>query len=368
MGKQTDVFVIGGGPAGLAAAIAARQKGFQVTVADGAQPPIDKACGEGLMPETLLALRELGIVIREQDGFAFRGICFVESESRVESTFSNGQGIGVRRTVLHEKLVARAQASGVTLLWNVPVTRIAPGGVIAGGRLVRARWIIGADGSGSRVRRWSQLDEHKCKDVRYAWRRHYRVAPWADRVEIHWGDELQAYITPVARDEVGVVMISRSPKMSFASSLRAFPDLAARIGDSAMADKERGAMTAMHSLRRVVRGRLALIGDASGGVDAITGEGLSLGFCQAIALANALDAGDLSSYETAHRRLARRPTWMGRTMLLLGRHTALRHRALRALAGRPELFSRLLAIHAGETSPGHLMETGALLGWSLLSA
>src|SRR5438105_7308201 len=46
---NTDVLVIGGGPAGLTAAIAARLKGFDVAVADAAHPPIDKACGEGLM-------------------------------------------------------------------------------------------------------------------------------------------------------------------------------------------------------------------------------------------------------------------------------------------------------------------------------
>jgi menaquinone-9 beta-reductase len=46
MGFATDVFVIGGGPAGLAAAIAARAKGLRVTVADGGVPPIDKPCGE----------------------------------------------------------------------------------------------------------------------------------------------------------------------------------------------------------------------------------------------------------------------------------------------------------------------------------
>ena len=45
MMTTTDVFVIGGGPAGLATAIAARQRGFDVVVADGAQPPIDKPCG-----------------------------------------------------------------------------------------------------------------------------------------------------------------------------------------------------------------------------------------------------------------------------------------------------------------------------------
>src|SRR3979490_781323 len=56
MGEGTSVLVIGGGPAGLAVAIAARMKGFDVTVADGAKPPIDKACGEGLMPGTMAAL------------------------------------------------------------------------------------------------------------------------------------------------------------------------------------------------------------------------------------------------------------------------------------------------------------------------
>jgi len=46
-------------------------KGFDVTVADGAKPPIDKACGEGLMPDTLRALRELGVAIRPEDGQVF---------------------------------------------------------------------------------------------------------------------------------------------------------------------------------------------------------------------------------------------------------------------------------------------------------
>jgi len=45
--NSTDIFIIGGGPAGLAAAIAARQRGFRVVVADGAQMPINKPCGEG---------------------------------------------------------------------------------------------------------------------------------------------------------------------------------------------------------------------------------------------------------------------------------------------------------------------------------
>ena len=55
--RSTDVFVIGGGPAGLAAAIAARRRGLDVTVADCSVPPIDKACGEGIMPDGLAATK-----------------------------------------------------------------------------------------------------------------------------------------------------------------------------------------------------------------------------------------------------------------------------------------------------------------------
>src|SRR6267142_2454477 len=69
---ETEILVIGGGPAGLAAAIAARKKGFEVMVADGARPPSDKACGEGLMPNTLAAIRELGIEIHPWEGKIFR--------------------------------------------------------------------------------------------------------------------------------------------------------------------------------------------------------------------------------------------------------------------------------------------------------
>ena len=65
--RDTDVFIVGGGPAGLAAGIAARRRGFQVMLADSAIPPIDKPCGEGLMPDGICALSNLGIAIPAGD-------------------------------------------------------------------------------------------------------------------------------------------------------------------------------------------------------------------------------------------------------------------------------------------------------------
>jgi len=149
MVKATDVFIIGGGPAGLAAAIAARERGFDVMVADGARPPIDKPCGEGLMPDGRAALGKLGISLPPDDSHPFRGIRFVSGGLSVDASFPNGSGIGVRRTVLHSIMVERAQAARVSLLWQTPVTGLHPEGVRLGYQLVRSRWVVGADGGNS---------------------------------------------------------------------------------------------------------------------------------------------------------------------------------------------------------------------------
>jgi menaquinone-9 beta-reductase len=368
MVHRTDVFVIGGGPAGLAAAIAAREKGFSVMVADGAHPPIDKACGEGLLPDTLAALRELGVAVDGSEGHAVRGVRFLGRESEATACFPAGNGVGIRRPVLHQRLVERANDCGVSFLWNTPVVGICAAGVRLAAGIVPAKWIVGADGIGSRVRKWADLDIRVRHDCRLAVRRHYRMAPWTEFMEIYWGDGAQVYVTPVDRDEVCVVLISRDRTRSFDSLAVEFPKLSRRLESAKLSGTERGAITGMQKFDRVYRKRVALIGDASGSVDAITGEGLSLGFRQAMALADALEAGDLSGYQAAHRRLARRPAMMGRLMLLLDDRAWLRERTIRALASDSEVFSRLLAAHVGANSHTHLVASGAMLGWHLVSA
>jgi len=364
----TGVLVIGGGPAGLAAAIAARMKGFDVTVADGAKPPIDKACGEGLMPSTVAALRELGLAICPGDGQVFRGIRFIDTATSVEASFPGASGFGVRRTVLHQKMVERAQECGVTLLWNTPVSGLSTDGASLGGTVLRAKWIVGADGIHSRVRRWIGLDAKARQEIRFAQRRHFRVKAWTDCMEIHWGQWAQMYITPLNNNEACVVLISRDPRMRLQDALKEFPNFAGYLYHAEPSSAERGAVTVTRRLDQVYRGNITLIGDASGSVDAITGEGLCLSFHQAIALADALGRGNLESYQRAHRRLARRPNTMGRLLLLLDRYPSLRKRALRCLGQEPELFARLLAVHLGEASPKSLAATSVRLGWQFLTA
>ena len=367
--NSTDVFVIGGGPAGLAAAIAARQQGFRVLVADGAQAPIDKPCGEGLMPDGLAALEKLGVSVEAENSYPFGGIRFLSAGLAVDAAFPNGStGRGVRRTVLHRLIAEHAASLGVDFLWQTPVTCISSEGVHLGSRIVKARWIIGADGGNSRVRRWRALDAYRKRDCRYAFRQHYRVAPWTDRMELYWGRHSQIYVTPVAKDEVCVALISRDPKLRLTEALQKFPELKSRLNGGDVSSAERGALTATLKLKRVSRGNIALIGDASGTVDAITGEGLCLAFSQAMVLADCLRKGDLARYELEHRRLALRPFLMARLMLTLDGRPRLQHRTLQALRKRPDVFRRLLRLHVGVLSPLHLALDGLTLGWGLLTA
>jgi flavin-dependent dehydrogenase len=341
---------------------------MSVAVADGTEPPIDKACGEGLMPETIAALGELGVEIQPDAGYRFRGIRFLDQKAQVGAEFPLALGVGIRRTILHEWLIARAEECGVRMLWRTPVTAITRDGVQLLGEFVASRWIVGADGSGSRVRRWSGLDSAARQTQRYATRRHYRVRTWTDHVEIFWGHRAQAYVTPIGRDEVCiVVMAARAQDANFDSMLRDWPQLKQRLSGAELASRERGAITQMHSLRAVHSGNVALVGDASGGVDAITGEGLRLAFRQAIALADAMERNDLPSYARAHQALARMPTLMGDLLLALARNDRLRTRSIRMLAKRPQLFARLLAVHAGRAALGDLLSAGAHLGWQFLT-
>jgi flavin-dependent dehydrogenase len=149
-------------------------------------------------------------------------------------------------------------------------------------------------------------------------------------------------VTPIGTDEVGLAMISRSSAVRLQAALREMPVLAARLSGAPATTRERGAPCMLRRLPKLHRGRFVLIGDASGSVDPVTGEGLGLAFRQALSLGNALRRGQLRNYQVAHRRIGRMPHRMSQLILLMDRNPWLRRRALRVLAAEPALFARLV--------------------------
>ena len=354
--SETDVFVVGGGPAGLASAIAARRNGFDVVIADSARPPIDKACGEGLMPDGVAALRRIGVELRAVHGIPFRGIRFLDEEIEAEALFPNieNYGLGIRRTLLHRILTERAEDAGVVTCWQSRVEGLDPSGVKIGGRTVRCRWIIGADGFHSSVRKWTGLLPAWSGARRIGLRQHFRIRPWTNFVEVYWRNHCQAYVTPVGPDQVCIAVLGNAHAVRLSNLSTLFPVLAKHLGNAELIGSPRGAISMSVKFPTVTRGRIALVGDASGSVDAVTGDGLALAFRQANYLATALASGDLSTYDAAHRQIGRMPRLMARLLLLMDGNDRLRRRALRTLAAHPLIFSRLLAVHVGVLRPSEL--------------
>jgi flavin-dependent dehydrogenase len=351
------VLIVGGGPAGLAAAIALRMKGADVLVADALKPPIDKACGEGLMPDTLRGLRALGVACGPEDGARFRGIRFENwtdtSPVSVSADFTASEGIGMRRTVLHTRLVDRAMELGVRLRWKTHVTL--GGSVMLDQEAITYRYLIGADGQSSKVRRWAGLDQSKLISRRFGFRRHYRIPPVSDYVEVHWGALGQVYITPVAQNEICVAVVTRHSSTRMQHVISAIPSLREWLQNVAHFTGERGALTTTRRLKHVVKDNIALIGDASGSVDAVTGEGLALGFRQADLLSRSLEKDTLADYAVSHQSTLRMPQRMSRILLAMDAYPSLRNAAMQTLAGSPELFRRLLRVHLGEDPLGRFL-------------
>jgi flavin-dependent dehydrogenase len=404
----TDILIAGGGPAGLAVAIRCVLAGLSVTVAEPREFPVDKACGEGLMPAAVERLAALGV---RPAGHPLRGIRYVDPRHRADAVFRGRGGLGVRRTALHDALADRAakleipvlpgrvtgfaqDAAGVTV--SVAGRPSAGGARAARGteeareigeargagqddrsgadnadRLgdVRVRYLVGADGLHSGVRRRCGLDPvaaparraRLAPPPRFGLRRHYRIAPWTDLVEVHWAAGAEAYVTPVAADQVGIAVLGArgggaqgsgiqdggiqdggAQGRGFDARLAAFPLLRERLAGAVPVSGVRGAGPLRQDVRCRVAGRVLLAGDASGYQDALTGEGIGAALAQAEVLAACLAAGRPGDYERAWRRVTRLSRMLTGGLLWSRHQPLLAPRIVPAAQRLPWLFGAIV--------------------------
>ncbi|MEU7344602.1 FAD-dependent monooxygenase [Streptomyces bacillaris] len=327
-----DILIAGGGPAGLAAAIRAARAGLEAVVVEPRPAPVDKACGEGIMPGGLAALHALGV---HPVGHPLRGIRYTDGLRSAQAPFRGAYGLGVRRTALHTALHERAEALGVRIVEG-KVREVRQDGLTVTAAGLTARWLIAADGLHSPLRRALGLDHPVPGPGRYGLRRHYRTAPWSDLVEVHWSPHAEAYVTPVDEHLVGVAVLSRD-RRPYADHLAAFPDLAARLAVPG-ATSVRGAGPLRQRALGPRAGRVLLVGDAAGYTDALTGEGIALAVATASAAVGCLAAGRPEEYPARWRRATRRYRLLTHALLGAAGHSATRPLIVAAAHRAPALF------------------------------
>ncbi|MGI3784222.1 MAG: NAD(P)/FAD-dependent oxidoreductase [Janthinobacterium lividum] len=328
-----DLLVAGGGPVGLATALYAARSGLDVGVREPRTGVIDKACGEGLMPGAVAALRDLAVPL---DGHPIRGIRYLDPRWSSEASFRRGDGLGVRRTVLHAALRARAADSGIVTEHRA-VRRVVDCGdhLLVDGE--PTRYLVAADGLHSPVRRLLGLTGSPTGQRRHGLRYHVEIEPWTSFVEVHWAAHGEAYATPVGDHQVGVAVLT-SERRPLPDLLEEFPLLAARIAGRG-GSKPRGAGPLRQPSLRRVSGRVLLVGDAAGYVDALTGEGITLGLAQARAAVAALVAGQPQRYERAWHDIGRRHDLLTKGLVLATSFPPVRRRVVHTAARLPALFA-----------------------------
>lgn len=368
-----DVAIVGGGPAGLACAIELRLLGRTVVVCERAllrsehgYAGIDKACGEGVMPTGLARLTALGVLshLDEKRSAPIVGIRYINEDGTTAEAPLAAPGLGIRRVALSEALLRRAEEVGVVFHVGLVALDTATSEgyrlTCANDAALEAHFLIAADGLHSKLRKqvFGEADHdvdppgHK-QQRRYGIRQHYAIAPWTDHVEVHFSRGFEAYVTPVGKNEIGLAFLwdgSRSTSstgaLTLESILAEFPRLATRVAHAKVTSSTRGAGPLLRRVEDVVATDFALLGDAAGYVDAITGEGITLALHSAHALAQEVGSkrrGAMAGYAREHRSIFRRYAALANALLQLAERPRVRRWVVARLAQQPKLFAFVLA-------------------------
>jgi len=381
------VVVVGGGPAGLATALVLGRAGVQTLLCERSSFPVDKPCGEGLLPSAVEKLAHFGVEARDlaRVGRPLAGVRYTSFAGvRAEAALPRGGAFGLRRTALSLLLYDQVRALPTVQILSgsdaeVRLAGLARPEVWVAGERIQPQLVIGADGLASRVRREMRLATRFEAPARFGVRQHFALDPWTEHVEVYFGRSREAYVTPL-RDGVNVALLWEPDGVKLDRSaplvprlLAAFPALAERLRGAASDRARASGPFHQHVEERGAEGAL-LVGDAAGYVDALTGEGVGLALAQAEVLertlvprlasadpAQPLGARELEPARRALAAVCRPHRRFTRWLLALSRRPALFEPVIRLLARDAELFRHFVAASGGARPPWRL-PLGSALG------
>ncbi len=164
-------------------------------------------------------------------------------------------------------------------------------------------------------------------------------------MEVHWTPDAEIYVTPVAADQVGVAVLGGS-SADYDAVIRSTV-VADRVADAEPVSGLRGAGPLRQRAAHRVSGRVLLVGDAAGYIDALTGEGIRLGLAQARAAIDAIMADDPGRYDLLWRRITRDYRILTSALLAAGRQPRLRREIVPLARRMPRLYGGLVDRLAG---------------------
>jgi geranylgeranyl reductase family protein len=347
MAADVDVLVVGAGPAGAAAGLAARRRGLDVLVVDKATFPRDKTCGDGLTTAALRFLEQLGVDIRALPGYMpVRETVLVSPSGRQVSLPLPPDGdhaAVVPRVELDAAIVAKAREAGVEVRDGTPVTGIdvASDGVsvaLGTNGTVRAGVVVAADGHYSFVRRSVRPAAPPELGTWHAFRQYFQGVDDRRLWVLFEPDLLPGYAwvfpLPGRRANVGFGVL-RHPGMSGKELNARWREVLARpivrkvLGPDAEAEATHRAwpIPASFEYDALADGRVLYVGDAANVVDPLTGEGIAQAIETAVLAIDAIAAGDAAGSGRRYKEGVRRS--LGRDL----RFAAALQRVLRSRRG-----------------------------------
>lgn len=311
--ETRELVVVGAGPSGAAAALAAARKGYDTLLLDSSSFPRDKTCGDGLTPRAVHSLKTLGIE-HVLPAYRNKGLKLHGYGGSVTAPWPDGhfgkEGSASPRHTFDAALVDAARAAGAEVRENCP----AESADITDGRItalhtpqgtIQAKWVIVADGVrspfGKKLGRiWHREEVYGIAARSYCTSPHHEE-PWMhSHVELRSEDgEIQpgyGWIFPLADGTVnlGCGALSTAARPAKINTKKLLSAYAAHVREEWELGEERDVTSAMlpmgGAVSNVAGGNWMIIGDAAACVNPLNGEGIDYGLETAIAAVDMLSA------------------------------------------------------------------------------